>query len=224
MPAALRNLAVDGMVATPQKAEAFAQAAADGQFPDLDAASIEKILATLGPENPAAIRMLATRQEPAETRTPEPQRAAQARFDRFRTLASQPGDISRGKQLAQASCFICHQVQGEGIAIGPDLSGAGAMGIDSLLRNILTPNEQLESGYYRHDIRLSDGTFASGFLSSESAETLTLRRIGADDLVIPRANIASHQIAKRSLMPEGLIDGFTDQQVSDLFQYLLSLK
>ncbi|MFZ9937787.1 MAG: DUF7133 domain-containing protein [Luteolibacter sp.] len=224
MPAALRNLAVDGMVATPQKAEALATAVADGRFPDLDAASVEKILATLGPENPAAIRMRASRLEKPETRTPEQERLAQARFERFRALASQPGDIARGKRLAQTSCLMCHQVQGEGIAIGPDLSGAGAMGIDSLLRNILTPNEQLESGYYRHDIRLTDGTFASGFLASESAEALTLRRIGADDLVIPRASIASHQIAKRSLMPEGLIDGFTDQQVSDLFSYFLSLK
>ena len=224
MPTALRNLAVDGMVATPQKAESFATAVADGRFPDLDAASLEKILATLGPENPAASRMLAARQEKPETLTPEQQRAAQARFERFRALASQPGDIARGKRLAQTSCLICHQVQGEGIAIGPDLSGAGAMGIDSLLRNILTPNEQLESGYYRHDIRLTDGTFASGFLASESPEALTLRRIGADDLVIPRANIASHQVSQRSLMPEGLLDGFSEQQVSDLFSYLQSLK
>jgi putative membrane-bound dehydrogenase-like protein len=417
MPATLRNLAVDGMVATRPKAEAFAAAITDGGFPDLDTASIEKILVTLGPENPAAARMLATRPgsirhlirlngqpedrirtmtdltgpftvetwikldpgidnsdgilgrkggldinfangclrvyggpetgdliiasrriepnvwvhcaitrdaqgrftlyfdgepdtaataaatAPAATaftglnlgettprggtaayfeefrvwnlarsaadilahhrvsfenaedpeglvqrvtghtrgllfagsaavvatsdfpdlQTPEQQRLAAARFERFRSLANQPGDIARGKRLAQASCLICHQVQGEGIAIGPDLSGAGVMGIDSLLRNILAPNEQLESGYYRHDIRLTDGTFASGFLASESADSLTLRRIAADDLVIPRAGIASHQVAKRSLMPEGLIDGLTGQQVSDLFAYLLSL-
>jgi len=159
-----------------------------------------------------------------ELRTPEQQRAADARFQRFHALAGQPGDIARGKQLAQASCLICHQVQDEGIAIGPDLSGAGAMGIDSLLRNILTPNEALESGYYRHDIRLTDGTFASGFLAAETQDTLTLRRIGADDLVIPRSTIASHQIAKRSLMPEGLIDAYSDDQVRDLFTYLLSLR
>ena len=73
-------------------------------------------------------------------------------------------------------------------------------------------------------IRLTDGTFTSGFLAAESEETLTLRRIGADDLVIPRNQIASHNIAKRSLMPEGLIDRYSDQQVSDLFAYLLSLK
>jgi len=39
-----------------------------------------------------------------------------------------------------------------------------------------------------------------------------------------RSTIASHQIAKRSLMPEGLIDAYSDQQVRDLFTYLLSLR
>ncbi len=112
----------------------------------------------------------------------------------------------------------------EGTAIGPNLSGAGAMGTESLLRNILTPNARLESGYYRHDVKLTQGSVASGFLVGESADSITLRGIGAQDQVIPRAGIASHDISRRSLMPEGLIDGFNAQQVSDLFSYLRTLQ
>jgi putative heme-binding domain-containing protein len=63
----------------------------------------------------------------------------------------------------------------------------------------------------------------SGFLAGETADSLKIRRIGADELVIPKKDISAHDISKRSLMPEGLIDGFTDQQVSDLFTYLNSL-
>ena len=147
-----------------------------------------------------------------------------AKFDRFRNVANTDGDASAGKKLFQATCMICHQVSGEGVALGPDLSGAGAMGVESLLRNILTPNAQLESGYYRHDITLVDGTFASGFLASETKDVLVLRQIGADERSISRKDVKSHQISKRSLMPEGLIDGFTDRQVSDLFAYLKTLK
>jgi putative heme-binding domain-containing protein len=156
--------------------------------------------------------------------TPAQRDEAQKKFLRFRALAEKPGDIAKGRALGESTCLICHQVNGEGMAIGPDLSGAGAMGIDSLLRNILTPNEQLESGYYRHDVSLRDGTLVSGFLSSQDETHIVLRQIGTDERVIPRAQIASHKVAKRSLMPEGLIDGFTDQQVADLFTYLMSLK
>jgi putative membrane-bound dehydrogenase-like protein len=159
-----------------------------------------------------------------ELLTPAEASALHARFERFRKLTALPGDPAAGKQLAQASCLICHQVSGEGVAIGPDLSGAGAMGQEALLRNILTPNEQLESGYYRHDLKLKNGTVLSGFLSAVTADSVTLRQIGADERSIPRSQILKHEISRRSLMPEGLIDGFTDKQVADLFSYLMSLK
>jgi putative membrane-bound dehydrogenase-like protein len=159
-----------------------------------------------------------------ELHTPEQAAALAAKFDRFRAMASKPGDAAAGKQLFQATCMICHQARGEGTAIGPDLSGAGAMGVESLLRNVLTPNAQLESGYYRHDITLKDGGLASGFLASETPKLIVLRQIGADERAIPADQVKEHTISKRSLMPEGLIDGFGEKQVADLFAYLLSLK
>ena len=159
-----------------------------------------------------------------ELLTPEQASELNARFDRFRSLAAKPGDAGNGRILFSATCLICHQANGEGSPIGPDLSGAGAMGVESLLRNILTPNAQLESGYYRHDISLNDGSLISGFLASEDAQRLVIRQIGTDDRAIPKSEIKDHTISKRSLMPEGLIDGFSEQQVSDLMTYLMSLK
>jgi putative heme-binding domain-containing protein len=159
-----------------------------------------------------------------ELSTPAETEAIAAKFTATKAKAEKPGDPANGRKLVETSCLICHQINGTGQKIGPDLSGAGAMGIDGLLRNILTPNEQMESGYYRHDVALKDGTLASGFLASENKQTLVLRQIGADDRAIPRNQIVSHKVSKRSLMPEGLIDGFTEQQVADLFAYLMSLK
>jgi putative heme-binding domain-containing protein len=156
--------------------------------------------------------------------TPAEAAALEEKFARFRDLADAPGDLENGRKLAEANCLICHQVEGEGIAIGPDLSGAGAMGVESLLRNILTPSAQLESGYYRHDVRLADGRVVSGFLAGEDGDSIRIRQIGADVEVIPREEIAGHEISRRSIMPEGLIDGFGDDEVADLFEYLRSLK
>jgi putative heme-binding domain-containing protein len=159
-----------------------------------------------------------------ELMTPEAAKTLAVKFERLRSLAGKPGDAAAGKEVFKNSCMICHQVRGEGIAIGPDLSGAGAMGTESLLRNILTPNAQLESGYYRHDITLKDGSFVSGFLASQSGTTLVLRQIGADERAIPKDQVKDHIVSKRTLMPEGLIDGLSDQQVADFFAYLMTLK
>ncbi|MEK7952536.1 PVC-type heme-binding CxxCH protein [Luteolibacter soli] len=159
-----------------------------------------------------------------ELHTPEQAAALAAKFDRFRAMASKGGDAAAGKQLFQATCMICHQAKGEGTAVGPNLSGAGAMGLESLLRNVLTPNAQLESGYYRHDITLKDGGLVSGFLASETPKLIVLRQIGADERAIPVDQVKEHTISKRSLMPEGLIDGFGEKQVADLFAFLMTLK
>jgi putative membrane-bound dehydrogenase-like protein len=149
---------------------------------------------------------------------------ADQRYKRFEAMAQKPGDPVAGRGLFQASCMICHQVKGKGVHVGPDLSGVGSMGLQAVLRNILDPNAQLESGYYRHDITLTDGSFLSGFLEQETAEALTIRQIGSDPKTIPRANVAKHNVSKRSLMPEGLIDGLSEQQVADFFSYIKSVK
>jgi putative membrane-bound dehydrogenase-like protein len=150
--------------------------------------------------------------------------ALEEKFTRFRTMAAAPGDVAKGRELVESSCMICHQIHGAGTAIGPNLSGAGAMGTEALLRNILTPNAQLESGYYRHDVKLRDGSLVSGFLANETDSSLTLRQIGTDERVISRTEIDTHEISRRSLMPEGLIEGFSPQQITDLFTYLKSLR
>jgi hypothetical protein len=36
--------------------------------------------------------------------------------------------------------------------------------------------------------------------------------------------VKEHAVSKRSLMPEGLIDGFSEKQVADLFSYMMTLK
>jgi putative heme-binding domain-containing protein len=139
-------------------------------------------------------------------------------------MTEKPGDPVAGRATFQATCMICHQVKGEGMQIGPDLSGVGAMGVQGILRNILDPNAQLESGYYRHDVTLTDGSLVSGFMVEETKDSITIRPIGADPKVIPLATISSHTVSKRSLMPEGLIEGFSEKQVADLFSYLSGLK
>ncbi|MDB4265253.1 DUF1080 domain-containing protein [bacterium] len=145
-------------------------------------------------------------------------------FTKYEAMIKATGNTANGKLMFQQACVACHMVNSVGGNIGPDLSGAGVMGDTALLRNILTPNASLEASYYRHDLKLRDGSFISGFMANETDKTITIRLIGADDRVIKKSNIQSHSISKRSLMPEGLMNGMKDQDVADLFEYLRTLK
>lgn len=149
--------------------------------------------------------------------------ALDAKFAKYRALSGKVGDQARGKAAA-AVCRACHLIQGEGGNVGPNLSGAGAMGVEGLLRNILTPNAAMENGYRIHQVEMKGGDLLDGFLVSEDKDALVLRLPGAEDRRIAKRDVARSRYLHRSLMPEGLLDGMSEQQVSDLFAYLMSLK
>jgi putative heme-binding domain-containing protein len=146
-----------------------------------------------------------------------------AKFAKYRALSTKPGDKERGKSAA-AVCQACHLFGNTGGQIGPNLSGVGAMGAEAILRNILTPNAAMESGYRIFRVEQRDGTVLDAFFVSEDKDAVVIRLPGAADQRIAKKNIVKTTYLRRSMMPEGLLEGMGDQQVSDLFAYLLSLK
>ena len=155
--------------------------------------------------------------------TPAESKNELERFAKYRSLAEVGGDVEKGKQLFAISCAVCHQVSGVGGLMGPNLDSVASKGTEGLLRSILTPNAGVESGYRILNIKTMDGQLLQGFLASEDEFSLTLRRVGREDLRIPRKDIQSSRFDSLSLMPEGLLDAMTPVQVADLFSYLRSL-
>ncbi len=149
--------------------------------------------------------------------------ALDQRFNRFRALAEVPGDPTRGQQVA-ALCQACHLMGASGINLGPNLSGVGAMGTEAILRNILTPNAAMEAGYRIYRVELLSGEIVDAFFVSEDETGVVVRAPGIQDRRISKAEIRGTKYLRRSLMPEGLLDGLPPTQVSDLFAYLKSLK
>lgn len=155
--------------------------------------------------------------------TPDAAKALDEKFAHYRALAEKPGDPAKG-QILGAVCTACHLVKGQGGQIGPNLSSAGAMGTESLLRNILTPNAAMEPGYRVYRAELSDGSLREGFLAAQDETAIVMRLPGSEDQRIPRDQIRRGSFTKRSLMPEGLEMSFTPEQWTDLFAWLKSLR
>ena len=134
-------------------------------------------------------------------------------------------NASNGRVLFEKTCLNCHKIYGKGGEIGPDITGANRTNLDYVLGNILTPSAVIQDAYRMHLIFTFDGQAYSGIPASEDERYLRLRVANRDEPVtIPKSEIESREIAKFSMMPEGLLKNLKDEQVLDLVKYLQSLK
>lgn len=154
--------------------------------------------------------------------TAEQADALDKKFAKYTALAPK-GNAANGKAIS-ALCLACHQIGTGGAQIGPNLSGAGAMGLEGVLRNILTPNAAMESGYRIFRMEMKSGDLIDALFVSEDKNAFVIRQPGAPDRRIDKKDVRSTKFIRRSLMPEGLLDALPDQSVADLLAYLMTLK
>jgi putative heme-binding domain-containing protein len=139
------------------------------------------------------------------------------------TALTPKGNAANGKALS-ALCMACHQIGAAGGQIGPNLSGVGAMGLEAVLRNILTPNAAMEPGYRIYRVEMKNGDLIDAFYVSEDKQATVIRQPGFPDRRLDKKDIRSSKFIRRSLMPEGLLDSLPDQSTADLLAYLMTLK
>jgi putative heme-binding domain-containing protein len=80
----------------------------------------------------------------------------------------------------------------------------------------------LNGNFAAYVIETRDGETLSGIIAGESASSVTLRVAGGTETVLPRNRIASLQNQNRSLMPEGLEEGLSMQEMADLLEFVLT--
>jgi putative heme-binding domain-containing protein len=141
---------------------------------------------------------------------------------RFRSALDLRGDIQRGKGLFQQRCQSCHRLGNDGFAVGPDLTGARNGGKEKLLTNILDPNREVPPNYFGYVVETKEGDSHAGLIVNETASSVTIRQPLGIEVVVARAQIARMQASKLSLMPEGLEEGLTNQDLADLVDFIFT--
>jgi putative heme-binding domain-containing protein len=141
---------------------------------------------------------------------------------RFRPALDLRGDPQRGKALFQQRCQSCHRLGNDGFAVGPDLAGARNGGKEKLLANILDPNREVPPNYFGYTVETRDGDSYAGLIVNETAGSVTVRQSLGVEVVAARAQIATMQASRLSLMPEGLEEGLTSRDLADLMDFIFA--
>lgn len=132
-------------------------------------------------------------------------------------------DLQNGKQVFQRSCAACHILYDSGGIIGPELTGSNRADLDYILLNIINPNESIGEGYQIVNINTQSGRMFSGNIKSEDDQRVVLNMFG-QEFIIPKSDIISRNQVETSMMPEGLLDNLTKEEVRDLIAYLRTEK
>jgi putative membrane-bound dehydrogenase-like protein len=132
---------------------------------------------------------------------------------------SQAGDASRGRAVFARTCQQCHTLFDSGGKVGPDLTGSNRGDLDYLVQNIVDPNAVIPNDYRAWNLETKDARSISGLLKQQDDKSVTMVTAN-ETLIIPRNEIQSLTESQLSMMPEGLLQPLTDQEVRDLIFYL----
>jgi putative membrane-bound dehydrogenase-like protein len=137
-------------------------------------------------------------------------------------LAKGKGDVARGKPLVTKLCLNCHQLFGEGEKVGPDLSGVDRRNLDVLLQNVIDPSAIIREGYQQWVVSTTDGRILSGLLTESGPDSVVVTDAKAVRTPLQTKEIEAKKPADSSVMPEGVLDPLSDQELCDFFAYLRS--
>lgn len=134
--------------------------------------------------------------------------------------------FTNAKNLFQiASCISCHKMSGVGNEFGPDLTKIDPKQDKPLeiLRDILDPSFRINEKFATYIFDLKSGKTVTGLILEETPETVKLIEnplAKTPPVVLKKADIEERKKSQNSLMPKGLLDKLTHEEILDLIAYV----
>lgn len=148
------------------------------------------------------------------------ERAALLALTKNSATAAAGERVFRNEKLG---CLKCHAVGGAGGKVGPDMISLGASAQpDYLLESLLNPNAKVKENYHTIIIATASGKVLSGVQVKQSKEEVVIRTANDELVTVPTSEI-DDITPGLSLMPEGLVDALTDQELASMVRFLSEL-
>jgi putative membrane-bound dehydrogenase-like protein len=144
--------------------------------------------------------------------------------ERYRVALTLPRDAKRGRELFLKHCASCHQLENQGVAVGPPLTEAHDRPDETLLADILDPSSSIAAGFQTYVISTLDGRVFFGVLAEETATSVTLLQDKGSRVSVLRKDIDQMRTVTKSLMPDELEKQLTPQDIADLLGYLRAVQ
>lgn len=138
------------------------------------------------------------------------------------------GDAASGQKIfTEAGCALCHKMQGQGGAVGPELTEIfkkwkGSR--EDVLREILEPSKVIDEKYRPQIIETSEGDRLFGLVTQETDDAVMIVTNPQNPVPakVLKSDIEDRTKGQTSMMPTGLMNIFKEGEILDLLKYLES--
>ena len=138
------------------------------------------------------------------------------------------GDIRRGQLVfngPKAQCISCHKMGYVGGPVGPDLTRIGGIRSDrDLLEAIVFPSASFVRSYESVRVVTTDGRTLNGILKKDAPDEVIVVLAADKEERIARADVESISPSSVSVMPSGLDQQLSPQELADLVAFLKASK
>jgi putative heme-binding domain-containing protein len=141
-------------------------------------------------------------------------------------LAVKMGDAASGRAIVQgkAGCLKCHRINDQGGRSGPDLSGVGSTRSPaSIHQSLIEPSKSMLPLNRPIRVVTREGRVITGRRLNEDTYTVQLADEEGRLLSFAKGDLHEYKILTTSPMPS-YRDTLTQDEIADVFAYLLSLK
>ncbi|MCF2503425.1 c-type cytochrome [Dyadobacter sp. CY107] len=129
-----------------------------------------------------------------------------------------------GKAVFVQNCSACHQIQGSGGMVGPQLDGIGNWGHKALTQKILDPNRNITEAFRTYNITLKDDKTLTGLYRRTEGETLVFADLTGQEFAVAKNEMKEYRASKYTLMPDQFRNIIPEKDFYALLDYLLSVK
>ena len=136
--------------------------------------------------------------------------------------------FNNGRQMFQvATCVACHKLGGVGTEFGPDLTKLDPKQAKPLevLRDVLEPSLRIHEKFQTYLFELKSGKTLTGIILEEKGDAVKVIEnplVKAEPLTLKKADIAERVKSPNSVMPKGLLDKLTREEILDLIAYVVA--
>jgi len=217
-PARLQARLALALAASPAGAESVLEAAEAGRIPArlLQSRALTDLLNANAAKSPRERIVSLTRD------LPPADAAIQQLIARKRTgFDASKASAARGTDVFTQACALCHQLNGKGVIVGPQLDGIGNRGLDRLIEDILDPNANVDRAFRSTTFVMTNGDVVSGLFRREEGAQIIAAESTGKEVSFAKGQLKERRETDRSLMPENFGDALTAQQFNDLLAFLL---